>query len=526
VTCKGNGIGSWFRTRDFLYPFWTQPPSALMTNEAWRVPDMMLAVANELDVYVVVNLDPMITYQQKQNIDPYSPVSYPFYNQMIDYMLTRVNPYTGLRYATDPNLFLYSLLEQPYPYGTNVTLINNLFDLFARRIRSNDRMHLIGSGGLLWLNVAARGRPYSLDQYGRLYWQSIFSHPLNDVCMINVYPDNHQESAFGGESEWLHLAEYSQYCKRMGKPFMIQDFALSKDRVEYPDVIAYWKFCFRNLNSAKPYLATAGVKNVQPGFAYSIFPIQEPAVFSVIREGAMQAPWNATAPIPGGRWADWLRAPITSQTTFIDFAASAFAVSQIVPLTSATTATNFRFSTRYTCSGRRTLAFDVTMTGAAIGKKGFSLTNGRVGGVRTWNFSPYMVTNGRLYFQIYVPFDAVNRGFYVEVTLWSGTQRTTQVEAAAAGSTLIVGRWSPVLVSLDPARASEEWDNPTFIQSRPLMSAISQVVIRVVKPPRLTGSGLPLTYYLDRGIFGVINFQNLQMQSGFPRCDIAGFVQV
>eukprot|EP00276_Gloeochaete_wittrockiana_P006203 CAMPEP_0184656642 /NCGR_PEP_ID=MMETSP0308-20130426/16652_1 /TAXON_ID=38269 /ORGANISM="Gloeochaete witrockiana, Strain SAG 46.84" /LENGTH=476 /DNA_ID=CAMNT_0027093859 /DNA_START=531 /DNA_END=1958 /DNA_ORIENTATION=- len=464
----------------------TYAESFLFTDGLWRIVDMMLLAARENQAYVVINFDNFVTYAQLKGMQPYAQSTWPFYRRVIEYMTNRVNPYTGIRYRDDNTIMLYSIFEQPDPTRSSPDSIEQTFSYIAATIKANDPRHLIGSGGFLWMTVDDN----PLDSQGRRYWDVAWRDPNLDVCMVNIYPFNHEASALGGVSEWQRLSQYSQFCRNIGKPFMIQDFALKKDNIaNLTRVNLYWNFAFKSIRAATPALASVGVKNLKPDRLYGVWPIQEPTIFNLIRGYARVNPWNESPT----KIANYLACPAGAVTVVINFNASTFLASQVdTGVGYGGTQVSVDSTFLVGVPTRKTLKFRYAFSSGGLQAVGVGLSRSKIVGV--FNFWNWVQTNGKLYAQVFVPDTPIltatlnpNRGYFFKFILVSGAQRTEQTLAAAQNNYIVAGRWTGVYASLNPTArdVAIQWTNPAFITTQSLMSNIDQVIIQLVKPAKM-----------------------------------------
>jgi len=500
------GIGHWFRTRDFLTPAYSKTNETLIYSDAcWTTVDSMLAVARELGAYVIINLDNIMTWVLKSGLpgsaNPYDEIWYPLYGRFIDFLTSRINPITGIRYSEDSSIMLYSLLEQPVVIQFPGDAINKLAFFFADRVRQGDPNHLIGSGGLLWLETSI----FQMNANGRPYWKEMWEYANIDVCMINVYPPAEEMSAYPGaaDNDWNHLSSYSRFCRDLGKPFMIQDFALKVINQPLADVTNYWQFAMDKSFACDPPMAGVGIKSFAPGRYYQIWPHQNPEVYDIIRNGATL--WGYT-----GQFADSLRAPVTNVFPWINFGSPLFAVSQLLTFRAGTaSAEKLAVSSDFSCEGGKSLTFSANFTSLAASRAGVILRKDFALGVSTWNFAPFFGTNSKLMCQVYVD-DVLDKQFYMRFGLRGGLGvLVDQTDAAAMNNWLIPKRWNTVYLTLDSESAVVDWSNPSLLVQPGFLSAITQVQISIFHEAK-TPAQNNVEVFIDQCQFGTLDLKQME----------------
>lgn len=162
-----------------------------------------------------------------------------WYKDWIEYLLTRVNTYTGVEYRNDPTIMMWELGNEPrckgsgvYPSSPNCTTetLIEWADEMSTFIKTVDRRHLVSVGdeGFLcfpdgddWTDNCSEGG----DSI------AFAALPNIDMMSFHLYPDHWGKTPEWG-SEWIeqHLRE----ARRLHKPAYLGEFGLQDKSVRNP----------------------------------------------------------------------------------------------------------------------------------------------------------------------------------------------------------------------------------------------------------------------------------------------------
>jgi mannan endo-1,4-beta-mannosidase len=147
----------------------------------------------------------------------------------VEYMITRTNRYTGLRYAEDPAIMSWQIGNEPRGFGVgNKEAFAAWMKETSAQIRSLDPNHLISTG--------SEGKVGCEDDIK--LWETVHADPNIDYMTIHIWPNN-----WG----WIHRAtmdkdlpgaisntkayidEHAAVASRYGKPLVMEEFGYPRD---------------------------------------------------------------------------------------------------------------------------------------------------------------------------------------------------------------------------------------------------------------------------------------------------------
>jgi hypothetical protein len=243
-------------------------PTAAPYDEArWIGVDERIAAAGRHGLKVLVDLSTYRNLLANAGIEPYTHDWGPF----LQVLLNRRNTVTGVRYAEDPTIAMFSLAGEVEPEprraaGTRAR--RDVTEFFLRTLlqaKAIDGNHLWSSGGLL-----------HLDWDSGIEWRTIMSLRQNDVCSIHNY---------SAQDTTVTTPQVAQHCRDLGKPWITEEFG-------YPQSLGDAERArrFRAMFELQRRHGVAGVGfwNLGDELAPSSHDVNEqtPAVWAALRENA------------------------------------------------------------------------------------------------------------------------------------------------------------------------------------------------------------------------------------------------
>ncbi len=222
---KSNGI-TLIRAVDLWEGVYGQDDSALYSDEVWQRVDWMIKNCKDNGMRLLLDLSSVrqFLYYSSNQRDSYSSSAFPTWNKILEFVTSRVNSFTGVRYKDDPVIMSYALAGEPVCYGGQLDDWSNGYftsrspeDIqasiyyIADTLRSLDSNHLISAGGLLHLTPT--------DNQGVPFYKNIWEYPNIDYAAIHIYPETTESIG-----EWENLPLYKQFCDTLGKPLIVEEF--------------------------------------------------------------------------------------------------------------------------------------------------------------------------------------------------------------------------------------------------------------------------------------------------------------
>ncbi|KAI3643295.1 hypothetical protein MP228_012850 [Amoeboaphelidium protococcarum] len=284
LTAVANGITSFRAVLIFEQNNRVADPGALWSDYIWRPLDSLIYQASLLDTRVTVELSGLANWMENVQLDPFSATNYYLWDQLVDFVGNRTNTYSGIKYTEDPTILMFTVLGevQPSPRSKQAPIFA-LLQRVAARLRSLDKKHLIGSGGLLHMS--------SFSGYNDpvTYWKTIYSDPNVDVCMIHVYQDPNKVLLSNGafaKSEWDNLATYASFCRDLGKPFVVDEFGLNFDAYSRSRGTEYIKYAFDKAFNTSPPISMIQLWNWRAGKTFDVYPREDLLILEIVRDNA------------------------------------------------------------------------------------------------------------------------------------------------------------------------------------------------------------------------------------------------
>ena len=243
------------------------PATAPYDEARWIGVDERIAAAARHGLKVLVDLSTYRNLLANAGIEPYSHDWGPF----LQVLLNRRNTVTGVKYAEDPTIAMFSLAGEVEPEprravgGGARADVTEFFRRTLLQAKAIDGNHLWSSGGLL-----------HLDWDSGIEWRTIMSLRQNDVCSIHNY--SAQDTA-------ITTPRVAQHCRDLGKPWITEEFG-------YPQSVGDAERArrFRAMFELQRRHGSAGVGfwNLGDELAPNSHDVNEqtPAVWAAIRENA------------------------------------------------------------------------------------------------------------------------------------------------------------------------------------------------------------------------------------------------
>jgi mannan endo-1,4-beta-mannosidase len=159
------------------------------------------------------------------------------YQNHIDYLIHRINPYTGLAYKDDPTIMTWELANEPRGIG-NAAQFNLWIDSTAAFIKASDANHLVTTG-------CEGDTPWPLDN--GLDFLSNHNGSNIDYATIHIFPQNWGWYDPADPAGTYSTAENNartyfngQISKAvsLNKPAVLEEFGLARDGGSYNPITA------------------------------------------------------------------------------------------------------------------------------------------------------------------------------------------------------------------------------------------------------------------------------------------------
>jgi len=158
------------------------------------------------------------------------------YKNYINFMLNRVNTYTGVKYKDDPAIMTWELANEPRNQSdkTGNTLLN-WADEMSTYVRSLDANHLIAVGDEGFYNEPSNpSYPYQGGE--GVDWKRLTALPNVSYGTMHLYPDHWNTTADWG-TQWIK--DHIRDGKTIGKPVVLEEFGF-KDPATRNQVYTTW----------------------------------------------------------------------------------------------------------------------------------------------------------------------------------------------------------------------------------------------------------------------------------------------
>ena len=151
----------------------------------------------------------------------------------IEFIVGRVNPYTGQAYRDDPTIFAWELANEPRGFNNNAAAFNVWIDETAAFIKSLDANHLVTTGcegDTPWPDW--NGLDFDLNHDGaNIDYTTIHIWPQNWGWFDPADPAGTYPAA--ESSARAYFADHAQRASTLGKPMILEEFGLARDGGSY-----------------------------------------------------------------------------------------------------------------------------------------------------------------------------------------------------------------------------------------------------------------------------------------------------
>jgi len=166
----------------------------MMSSGTWTKVDNFIAQAAKNNIHIILNLASFGQSLQAAGKD-YTDAT--LWQPFIDFLTSRVNTVTGIKYVNDPTIIMIELFGE-IPANTNdAAFFNNALSY----LRTKDKNHIISTGGLSYIDYNS-----SID------WKTIMSDPNNQVCGVEVNSSGDRN---------ISVSNVSSFCNQLGKPWFL-----------------------------------------------------------------------------------------------------------------------------------------------------------------------------------------------------------------------------------------------------------------------------------------------------------------
>lgn len=151
------------------------------------------------------------------------------YKAWVKHVVTRRNPYTGLRYNQDPTIMTWELANEPRNRSdkSGKVLLAWAREM-SKYVKSVAPRQLVALGDEGFYGEAgAADYPYS--DYEGNHWRQLTALPDIDYGTVHMYPQSWGDVASVDPVAWgtKWITQHIQDGKRLGKPVVIEEFGLT-----------------------------------------------------------------------------------------------------------------------------------------------------------------------------------------------------------------------------------------------------------------------------------------------------------
>lgn len=226
---------------------------ALYERFVWQAVDRVFEYANQYRLWVTLELSSLINYLESCQRNGYAEKERQEWYNLVDWVVQR--------YQNQTYLWLYTILGEVIPITSKQKEIIRLAADVSHYLRRKDPSRLIGSGGLLHMS------PLSGYHNPNPYWQDIYRLEHIDVCMIHIY----QNITKLDTTEWDRLPIYQGFCKKLGKPFIIDEWGFNRDLYSPMEAARYIKYVLKKSYS----YSVLQMWNWKPGKTFDWYPFTD-----------------------------------------------------------------------------------------------------------------------------------------------------------------------------------------------------------------------------------------------------------
>jgi hypothetical protein len=217
----------------------------------WARVDEALALAEELDLHVIMGIDSALRMLDSPTHDYTSGSNREDYDRYWTAVVTRRNTITGRLYLDEPAIFSWVPVGLIVPEGVTEGLwrehsVENYLsfaEYSAARIKLLDRNHLVGIGGLRYLSKDSF-LDDATDSSGQEYWKSLWSLRVIDYAAVQLYPSDIEQRPAG---EWANLSAYQAFASSLEKPLIVGQWGADRSRASHAAVVDYFDYVYEQL---------------------------------------------------------------------------------------------------------------------------------------------------------------------------------------------------------------------------------------------------------------------------------------
>ncbi|WP_341281879.1 cellulose binding domain-containing protein [Paenibacillus sp. FSL H8-0537] len=158
------------------------------------------------------------------------------YKNYVNYMLNRVNTYTGIKYKDDPAIMAWELANEPRAQSdTTGNKLVNWADEMSTYVKSLDANHLVAVGDEGFYNIPG----HSDWMYGGgegVDWERLIALPNIDYGTFHLYPDHWNRTAQWG-TQWI--IDHIEDGNAAQKPVVLEEFGY-QNQATRNQVYAAW----------------------------------------------------------------------------------------------------------------------------------------------------------------------------------------------------------------------------------------------------------------------------------------------
>jgi hypothetical protein len=209
--------------------------AAIEDDVPWDAVESILKLAEEMDMAVTVEaVSALTSWLERKDEHAYDEK----WDELYEYVIGR----SVKQFSSYSSLFLVTVLNEVIPFrgvGFEPEPMFRRLLQCAKLYKKKAPTLLVGSGGLLHMGKESGGRvpyvkvPWLEDGSVSVpYWQGVYTAPNVDVDMLHIYST--VEKILDSKSEWSNVVDYTSFCKKNGRAFIVDEFGLKLDFVTIP----------------------------------------------------------------------------------------------------------------------------------------------------------------------------------------------------------------------------------------------------------------------------------------------------
>ncbi len=211
----------------------------LWTADENQIPqDLRQAWLRDINVNALSTETEKAFYQRYHDIFYTHPQTRAWYQAYVQYVLNRVNTYTGVAYKNDPAILMWELANEPRAESdpSGQTLHAWIADM-AAFVKAQDPNHLLSTGEEGWYCDPARGQE-NWRYNCTLGVDFVRDHRIAgiDACSFHLYPDGYGLTEDQAKA-WI--LEHVEDCRRLvGKPVYLGEYGWHAYRAQMINAFA------------------------------------------------------------------------------------------------------------------------------------------------------------------------------------------------------------------------------------------------------------------------------------------------